>query len=69
MVIAVIAAIWISKFYLNKVNYICPECNKIFKPSFKEAFWANHTPTTRKLTCPHCNKKSYCVETTKAVEE
>ena len=22
----------------------------------KEAFWANHTPATRKLTCPSCGQ-------------
>jgi DNA-binding transcriptional MerR regulator/DNA-directed RNA polymerase subunit RPC12/RpoP len=54
--------IWISSYYFHRVAYICPECHKIFKPSFKEVFFANHTPTARKLTCTHCGKKSFCVE-------
>ena len=68
MVLVIIGAIFISKFYFTKINYICPECNKVFKPSFKEVFWANHTPTTRKLTCPHCKIKSFCVETTREID-
>ena len=68
MVLVIIGAIFISKFYFTKINYICPECNKIFKPNFKEAFFANHTPTTRKLTCPHCKIKSFCVETTREID-
>ena len=55
--------IWISKFYFNSVVYICPECHAIFKPKFKEAFGAKHTPTTRKLTCTKCGYKGFCVET------
>ena len=68
MVLVIIGAIFISKFYFTKINYICPECNKVFKPNFKEALWANHTPTTRKLTCPHCKIKSFCVETTREID-
>lgn len=56
-------AVLISKYYLNNVAYICPECHKVFKPAFKEAFWAKHTPTTRKLTCTECGHKGFCVET------
>ena len=44
------------------VKYICPECHEVFKPTLKEAFWANHTPTTRKLTCTQCGHKGFCVE-------
>ena len=55
--------VWISVFYFNKVKYICPKCHTIFKPPYKEAFWANHTPTTRKLTCTACGHKGFCVET------
>ena len=54
--------IWISSYYFHRVAYICPECHKIFKPSLKEAFFAKHTTTARKLTCTHCGKKSFCVE-------
>jgi len=50
------------KYYFKRVAYVCPECNHVFKPSLKKAFWANHTPNTRKLTCPNCGKKSFCVE-------
>lgn len=53
----------ITKFYFDKIVYICPECHTVFKPKFKEAFWANHTPTTRKLTCTKCGHKGFCVET------
>ena len=59
----------ISKFYFESVNYACPNCRKVFKPKFKDAFWAYHTPTTRKLVCPHCGKKSFCVETCREVGE
>lgn len=54
--------IWISSYYFHRVAYICPECHKAFKPSFKEALFSNHTPTARKLTCAHCGKKGFCVE-------
>ncbi len=50
--------------YYPKVAYICPECHQKFQPKKAQWFFAKHTPRTRKLTCPHCSKKSYCVETT-----
>jgi len=50
------------RYYFNSVKYVCPECHGVFKPAMKEAFFAAHTLKTRKLTCPHCGKKSYCVE-------
>ena len=56
-------AIWVSKFYFSRVAYICPQCHEIFKPALKEAFWANHTPTLRKLSCTCCGYKGLCVET------
>ena len=59
------AAVWgtlVSRYYFGHVKYICPECHEVFKPALKEAFWANHTPTARKLTCPACGRKGFCVE-------
>ena len=53
----------ISMYYFKQVVYICPECHTIFKPKLKEAFFANHTPTLRKLTCTHCGHHGFCVET------
>ncbi len=56
-------AVWVSNFYFKRVAYICPQCHEVFKPNFKEAFWARHTPTLRKLTCTCCGYKGFCVET------
>lgn len=61
--IEIIGAIWISKYYYRSTAYICPQCHEIFKPRFKEMFFARHTPTTRRLTCPGCGRKGFCVET------
>ncbi len=63
MILVIFGGIWVSSYYFKKVDYICPQCNHVFKPKFKESFWANHTPNTRKLTCPHCGHKGFCVET------
>ena len=64
-ILAVPFSILISKYYYNNVDYMCPHCNKVFAPSFKEMFWAAHTPTKRKLTCPDCGKKEWCTEVAK----
>lgn len=63
MALLIIFAVILSKYYYDNTAYICPECHKVFRKSFKEVFFANHTPNTRKLTCPYCGKKSFCVET------
>ena len=60
-----VATVWgvsISRYYFSHVKYICPECHEVFKPSMKEAFLANHTPTARKLTCTACGHRGFCVE-------
>lgn len=63
MCLVVALGVWISYVYYKKIAYICPKCHEIFVPRFKNAFFAYHTPTMRKLTCPHCNHKGMCVET------
>ena len=62
VVVAAVWGTWVSKYYFNHVKYICPECHTVFRPTLKEAFWANHTPTARKLTCTACGHKGFCVE-------
>ena len=62
ILVAVPWGILVSRYYFNHVKYICPECHEVFKPTLKEAFWSNHTPATRKLTCAACGHKGYCVE-------
>ena len=62
---ACVAIAWgvvVSIYYFRHVAYICPECHDIFKPRFKEMFWAYHTPKMRRLTCPKCGYKGLCVE-------
>jgi len=66
---AVPYGILISRAYYKRVAYICPQCHTVFKPRFREMFWANHTPNTRKLTCTCCGHKGFCVETWAEVEK
>ena len=63
LAIEIVGAVFITRYYFSRVAYICPECHEVFRPKFREAFWANHTPRTRRLTCPHCGHKGFCVET------
>ena len=60
--VAIPWGIIVSIHYYKRVAYICPECHEIFRPRFKEMFWAYHTPKMRRLTCPKCGRKGLCVE-------
>lgn len=62
LVVAVVWGVWVSVYYFKSVAYICPHCHHVFKPNFKEAFFAYHTPKMRRLTCPGCNHKGLCIE-------
>ena len=63
VLIAISYAIWVTKFYFKRVAYICPQCHEVFRPKLKEAIFARHTPTLRKLTCTYCGYKGFCAET------
>jgi DNA-binding transcriptional MerR regulator/DNA-directed RNA polymerase subunit RPC12/RpoP len=63
LVVSVPYAVIISRYFFRRVAYICPECHTVFRPSLKEAFFARHTRTLRKVTCTHCGHKGFCVET------
>lgn len=63
IVAAIPYGILASRSYYKNAAYICPQCHQVFKPTFREMFWARHTPNTRKLTCTKCNHHGFCVET------
>ena len=60
--LAVVFGVWVSRYHFDHTAYICPECHEEFTATFKEVFWANHTPKMRRLTCPKCGIKRFCVE-------
>lgn len=65
VIYALVAIPWgvaVSVYYYRRVAYICPECHEVFRPSFKEMFWAYHTPRMRRLTCPKCGHRGLCIE-------
>ena len=62
VIAAIPYAIWFSRWYFRKVAYICPQCHSVFQPTVKEGMWSRHTYATRKLTCPSCRHRGFCVE-------
>ena len=61
--VAIPTGVVLTRMYFRNVAYICPSCHGVFRPRLKEAFFANHTLRTRKLTCTCCGHKGFCVET------
>ena len=62
-VVAVAYGVLSFRYYCKNIAFICPKCHEVFRAGHKEIFFSSHTPKTRKLTCPRCGQKSYCVET------
>ena len=63
VVLAIPFSIFWTRYYYRHTAYICPQCHEVFRPAFKEAFFASHTMKTRKLTCAKCGHHGFCVET------
>lgn len=63
LIVIIALAIFVVRFYYQNTAYICPECHEVFKPGKWDFFFANHTPTTRKLHCSACGHHGFCVET------
>lgn len=61
--IAIVICTLLTRMYYRSTVYLCPACGAAFRPLFREFLFAGHTPKTRKLTCTHCGKKDWCVET------
>lgn len=65
MVVNFLIGIACARYMYGKFTYICPDCHEIFCPEWKEFLFSKHTTKTRRLTCPSCGHKSFCVETCK----
>lgn len=61
--IVILLGVLATKLYYQKTLYLCPECHKLFKPGFWPFLFSAHTIKTRKLSCPHCGRHGFCVET------
>lgn len=59
---SLIIAAEITYYYYQHSIYLCPNCQSEFVPNFKSWFFTTHTPNTRKLVCPHCQQKLFCIE-------
>lgn len=62
IIVIVLGGSLLTVTYYRNVAYICPNCGDEFIPKLNKFFWAAHTPKFRRLRCPKCNKKSYCLE-------
>lgn len=62
LIILLTGLITLMVYYYNHVEYICPNCGKRIIPSFLAFNLAPHTLRFRRLVCPKCHKKSYCLE-------
>ncbi len=62
LLVVVFGAFKLSLSYYKAVAYVCPHCGHTFVPSFRTFMFVAHTPKMRRLRCPNCHEKSYCLE-------
>lgn len=44
--------IWLIRYYLGQVAYICPQCHEVFRSSIKEVFFCQTYPCHKKADLP-----------------
>lgn len=62
LALVVAAGVWIVWRSVHHATFLCPACGAEFAPTGWQYFFSGHTPRTRKLVCPCCGKKDWCVE-------
>jgi len=58
---ASIISLLISAFHLKDYVFICPNCDSVFKPSLRRAFFTTGNYKVRWMTCPECGHEDWCV--------
>ena len=46
---------------LKDSMFICPNCESVFKPSLRKAFFSTGDNKVRWMTCPICNQQDWCI--------
>ena len=59
-ILLIISAIGMAVVYMVFAKHKCTKCGTVFKGNRWEMFFAAHTPTKRKMTCPSCKEKVWC---------
>jgi len=60
MFIAILGTL-IVIFQLKDSVFICPNCDSIFKPSLRRAYFSTGDHRVRWMTCPECKHTDWCV--------
>ena len=50
----------IGGVHISKKRFVCPKCNKHFKPKWWRCMFSLHFNDNRVLRCPHCNNVGMC---------
>ena len=66
MLVSLMVAIVI---YFGFVKFQCTKCKTVFRSNFLEIFFAMHTPTKRRMTCPLCKEKVWCCDVFEKVKK
>ena len=56
-----VLSLMISAFPLKDAVFICPQCDSVFKPSLRKAFFSTGNYDVRWIACPECGQKNWCV--------
>ena len=51
----------VSAFQLKDNAFVCPKCNKTFKPPMRQAFFSTGDHKVRWIACPVCGDNEWCV--------
>lgn len=60
--LAFVLGVVITLYYAHRVAYVCPEDHTVFRPPLRKMLFAAHKGSVRKLTCPVCGYRGYCLE-------
>ena len=56
-----VLGIVISLLVLKDLEFICPNCDAVFKPSLHRTFFTTGDNRVRWMTCPDCGQANWCV--------
>ena len=57
----IVVSLVLCGLFIFKHNYLCPKCEKEFKPTkWYIPLWTFHFCGSRLFRCPHCKRISFC---------